>query len=161
MLLGKVPSDLAQSSEGVGRPVASQRSRRLLPSGEVSWVAEVITVGLTHWSSSTRCSRTPARFSGPLHATNMSMRTTGQSVILESAMTLERRQSQIKGLSCRPEEQRRYSQHRVPLEEIQSPQGTTRCRDVPIQYPSDIGPLHWIGYRRGERNMIRSVQRVT
>lgn len=54
VLLTGEPSDFAQRSIGVGNPVASHRSRTLLPKGDVILVAEVMTDGFTQLSSSAR-----------------------------------------------------------------------------------------------------------
>lgn len=91
---------------GVGYPVASQRSRTLLPSGEVIFVAEVITDGLRHCSNSALWNKIPARLSGPLHETNGSRSTTEVSTILENSISFEMRQSQNHGLSWKPEARR-------------------------------------------------------
>lgn len=100
--LTAVPSVLVQRRVGVGKPEASHRRSTLLPSDEVILVAEARTDGLVHWSSSARWNRTPAKFSGPLHVRAWSINTTGMLAILDNSMSLEIRQSQYQGLSCRP-----------------------------------------------------------
>lgn len=102
------PSALVQVRLGVGYPLASQRNSTLLPSADVIFVAEVSTDGFTHWSSSARWNRTPARFSGPLHARKASIRTMGVSAILESSISLETLQSQYQGLSWSPKRGRDF-----------------------------------------------------
>lgn len=102
VLLNADPSALIQRRVGVGKPVASHRRITLLPSDDVILVAEIITDGLRHWSSSARWNRTPAKFSGPLHVRNWSINATGMLLILDNSMSLEIRQSQYQGLSCRP-----------------------------------------------------------
>jgi len=102
VLLNADPSALVQRRVGVGKPVASHRRITLLPSDAVILVAEIITDGLRHWSSSARWNRTPAKFSGPLHVRNWSINATGMLLILDNSMSLEIRQSQNQGLSCRP-----------------------------------------------------------
>lgn len=105
LLIGE-PSVFAQTRVGVGSPVASHRSRTLLPREDVILVAEVMTVGFTQLSSSARWKSTPARFSGPLQVRNRSIKTTGVSAILESSISLEILQSQNQGLSWTPEDKK-------------------------------------------------------
>ena len=105
VLLTREPSDVVQTRFGFGKPVASQRTRTLLPRRHVILVAETMIVGLTQLSSSTRWKRTPAIFSGSTQIRTLSMRITGVSVILEISSNLERRQSQCQGLSCTPNDE--------------------------------------------------------
>lgn len=95
-------SDLVHVSCGVGYPVASHRSRTLLPRADVIWVAEVITDGFRHCSSSARWNKIPVRRSGSLQIIRGSSSTTAGSATFDSSIILEMWQSQNQGLSCRP-----------------------------------------------------------
>jgi len=87
---------------GVGYPVASQRSRTLLPSKAVIFVAEVTAKGLRQRVSSTLWKGTPARSGGPLQVRNRSNRTREDSGALLMSSKVESLQSHTQGLSWRP-----------------------------------------------------------
>ena len=82
--------------------MASHRSRTLLPRADVIWVAEVITDGFTHCSSSARWNKIPVRRSGSLHTIIGSRSTIAGSATFDNDIILEMWQSQNHGLSCRP-----------------------------------------------------------